>query len=870
MSRPFLRKALKTLFRTTLIVVVVLGVIPFLLDIGPVQRFVQNRLHHRFEAALSHALGRSVKGGNIDFTTLSGFGFNMENVSVGEAEGFGPEHFLYAENVHFVLGWHSFVSGHFELSRIVLTGASINLVRNPEGHWNFETWFSNYRQTPDAPTGESGVAARAPAESFGGLPFNVYFDGDRINFKDLAGSSEKKVFFLSEISGKMGPAWFSNGIDFDLRLKLSRTDVPMENSGLLRVSGSLGPFRSASLWPTVVQGQMRLEKFPYSDMVALLSGRTTYLHGLFDGRASFLGQLNQNIRVNGQLDLVDLHSWVAVPRDKFTSASLAFSKADVDIGRSISLSDGRLRVGSSEITLKATLDHFADPQLDLTAKGPQVHLNDILEFLRGFSNRIPADTRLEHDVRVDYHLEGPWHQVQASAHLAFTGGQIQSRQLTRPAAFSPFSAGYESGALFWDPIRFVSKSGGTFSINGALTEIFGRRKLAFQATGRDAELQEIEGIGRSLGLWPTPAGVSGAADFSLQWAPARKPPHAATLTGSLNARSLSVKFSDNNVVWIAAAKLEARDGISRLSFTKANWGRSVASGNLQFPQLDFHHAQVNLNASFLDVDELLNLGFDAHARLSAPFPSSSVTFNAPTPALGPTLDWTGKISSIWLYFNKLQVTKFHSDFAMEDRIFRLDNFSVDAYSGKSRGRFILDWQNDQPRMHAQGHAENVKLDALLNLLTPLGPAGVGRVTGDYSMSAEKGRNQPWEKTLTAHVVATIKNLENSGLKIPAGVRDISTRLKLHPTPDAKQSPFTLNLDLDYGEDEIKINDARLSRSDVVGSFSGVCSKKLDLDLSGTVESTSGKRGLTLAPVLVGIQGPINEAQIVLTSPQRTH
>ncbi len=863
MNRTFLRRAFKTTFRVLLIAIIVLAVIPLLLDIDPIQRFVQRRLHHRIEAALTRALGRPVKGGNIDFTTLSGVGLNLENASIGEAPGFGLEPFVYAENIHFVLSLHSLISGRLELSRIALTRASINLVRDAQGRWNFETWFSSGPPAVSSPVKNSAAGSvpvtRSAARS--SLPMKIDFDADRINFKDLAKFSEKNVVYLSDVTGTVSPAWFSNGIDFDLRLKPSRTDVPMENSGEIRVTGSLGPFRSASLWPAVIQGQVRMQRFPYSDMVALLTGRLTYLHGIFDARTSFRGQLNDRIRMNGRVDLMDLHTWAVVPREGYTSASLTISRADLQIGKEISLSEGTLRIGSSEIKLEATLSHLPTAQLDLTASTDGMHLEDALDFARGFTNRFSPEMQVLRDARVQYHLSGPWDNPHASAQLQFTGGEIRSPYLTAPAAFSAFGATYEDGTLFWDPIRFEAKGGHSFQVSGSLSDLSTTRRLLFQSSGHDASMQEMEGVARSFGIWPTAASVAGLCDFSLQWGPGHKRGSPSILAGHLNARNVTLKIGSSDDVHVAAAHFETQSDVSELSVTKLNWGRSVASATWQFPGLDFHRARVDVNASFLDVGELARLGQQAQRRLSPPSSSAGSEMTGSTARPSRIFNWNGKISSVWLYLDNLQVTRFQSAFILGDRFFRLDDFATDAYGGKSKGQFLMDWHGNQRLLHAEGQVENMKADSLMNMLTNLGPTVQGRVNGDFSLSADKGVGQPWLASVTAHVRATVKNLENAGLKIPPNLSDIQTRLDLPAS--SNDLPLTLYLDLDYGQDEIKVNEARLTQNDFNGVFTGTCSKKLDLDITGSVDKVASKKNLSAAPVSLSIHGPLKQPEIII-------
>lgn len=872
MSKDSIKKILKKALKYALVLLGILILISGLLDITPINKFLQNRFQHRLEAALSQALGRSVKGGNLDFTILSGLGFNMEGVSISEAPGFGGEQFLYAEKIHFVLSWNSFLARKFELSRITLTRASINLVRNGEGRWNIEAWFSGSGTNRESPPATGLGQTRIPSASgaIHPLVIKIYFDTDRINFKDLSGTLEKKVIILAEVNGKIEPAWFSNGIDFDLKMKPSRTDVSMENSGFVRVTGSLGPFRNSSLWSAVIQGQARLEKFPYSDVVAIVTGRATDLHGLLDGRASFLGPLSELIRVRGQIDLVDLHSRSALPREKYKSASLVFSKLDLKPGESFSLSEASLSVGTSQMMVKGKVDRFPVPQVKLDVESEKIQMEDLLNVVRGFTVRLPDRTHLLGEAKMEFHLTGSWNSPVAAGQMGFSQGQIQSQWLSKPMDYAPFSASLDGDGVSWDAIQFGDRENQTLSLSGSIADIKGIGRLSVEAVGREVGMDRVESILRSFGLWSPPVRVEGMVDFSIRWGPSHKLGGRPLLTASVNARNITVKLGTPDAIRVASARFESKNDLAQLNAIKVNWGRSVTSGSMQFSGLDFHRAQVSLSANFLDVNELLRLGTEARNFLLSQRAETRLPTIDFSRTATPAFSWFGKLTSPWLYFRQLQVTNLRSDFKLEKQALQLNDFAFDAYGGKSKGNLRLDWESGQPRLHVEGIAENVRLDSLLNLSTPLGPAVKGRASGEFTLTGEKVKGQDWRKSLMTHVRISIRDLENVSLKIPSSLADLRSRLNLSPSPASKDSPMTLDLNFDLTPERVKITQARLTRSDFIGTFSGGCSRKLDLDLSGSVEKIVSKKSPPSTSIAVIIQGSLDQAEVTVKGQNPPH
>ncbi|MBZ5552979.1 MAG: AsmA family protein [Acidobacteriia bacterium] len=863
MNRSSFKKVFKKTLRVAVILLLVVVILSFIVDITPIHDFLINRFSRRIETALTHAMGRSVKGINLNFTVISGLGFNLENVYVEEAPGFGSEPFLYADRVHFVVSWRSLLLGRFELSRITLRQASLNLVRNAEGRWNFETWFAGSVPPPAEATipGPRAQGRPSPPGTIRPLPLRIYLDGDRINFKDLSGPYEKKVFILTEVTGKIEPAWFSNGIDFDVKMKPTRTDVAMENSGSLRLNGSLGPFPTSSFWSAGIQGQARLEKFPYSDVFSLLTGRTTYLHGLFDGRASFNGPLNGPLHLSGAVDLLDLHSWAALPREQFHSATLQFPHADLRIGGSFTISGALLVVGTSQFTVTGGLDRLSRPAMDFMVVSEKFMLDDALNVARGFTSRIPPETHLRGEAKVEYRLTGPWGSPVMSGRISSPEGRMESRFLASPVTFGPVKISLADRVLAWDSIEVGNRRQPPVQFRGSLANLFAPPQWTLEMTGSEVEIEGLEKIGRSLGFWPLAPRAEGVADFALHWGIGKKPADRASLTGSFSGHDITLHPEGANDLHMDAVKYEGKNDASLLTVTRLTWGASMASGNLQFHGLDYRQGEARLSASVLDVGELLQLGIQAGIRFEGT-PSG----NAPPSSRRSDFHWTGTLSAMTLQFNRLRVNNLRSDFEVLRHSLLLDRFSLEAYGGSSQGHLHLDWPEGRPRMRVEGNAENMNLDTLTALLTPMDSVVEGNVSGEYAFTGEKQKGQSWRDALSGHVRASVRDLRNVGLKIPLAAAELRSRLNISSSAVPRDTPFTLDLDLDYTPETIKIGHAHLMRGDFKGTFSGTCSRTLELDLAGTAEKSAPRKGHPATPIPISIRGPVDHVQITLTGP----
>ena len=120
-----------------------------------------NRVHRRIADSISQSIGRPVRMSSIKLRLLPRPGFEIADFVVEDDPAFGAEPILRSSQVVASVRLLPLWRGRLEIARIAFEEPSVNLVRNREGHWNFDSLLSQAAQIPKAPTGE-----RHP----GGLP----------------------------------------------------------------------------------------------------------------------------------------------------------------------------------------------------------------------------------------------------------------------------------------------------------------------------------------------------------------------------------------------------------------------------------------------------------------------------------------------------------------------------------------------------------------------------------------------------------------------------------------------------------------------------------------------------------------------------
>ena len=113
-----------------------------------------NRVHRRIADSISQAIGRPVRMSSIKLRLLPRPGFEIADFVVEDDPAFGAEPILRSSQVVASVRLLPLWSGRLEIARIAFDEPSVNLVRNREGRWNFNTLLSQAAQIPKAPTGE--------------------------------------------------------------------------------------------------------------------------------------------------------------------------------------------------------------------------------------------------------------------------------------------------------------------------------------------------------------------------------------------------------------------------------------------------------------------------------------------------------------------------------------------------------------------------------------------------------------------------------------------------------------------------------------------------------------------------------------------
>lgn len=245
-------------------------VLPPLINIG--------RYHRRIAALISRSIGRPVHMSSVSLRLFPMPAVEMPNFVVEEEPGFGAEPVLRSDSVIAYLRLSSLWRGRLEIARIHFDDASVNLVRSPNGAWNFASILVQAAHSSTAPTGQRrpGPAPRFPY---------IEATNARINFKE--GNEKKPFSFLNaDLS-----VWLDNpeqwGVHFKAQPVRTDLDLDLADSGILRVDGTFR--RAATLSEMPLALNARWTAAPLGQLSRLVLGRDIGWRGNLDFQAVIRG-----------------------------------------------------------------------------------------------------------------------------------------------------------------------------------------------------------------------------------------------------------------------------------------------------------------------------------------------------------------------------------------------------------------------------------------------------------------------------------------------------------------------------------------------------------------------------------------------------
>ena len=408
-------------------------------------------------ARLAKSFGRPVEVGHFAFSLLGGPTLEADSVSVAEDPHFGQEYFLRADQLTAGLRWAALLRGRVEFGSLLLTRPSLNLVHNPDGHWNIESWLP----PAGGPVGLAGSAA-GPAIHTAGDPVterlrHIDVEGGRINFKLQA---DKLPFALTEVGGHLDQDTAGRW-SLDLTANPMRTSVALQDAGSLTLRGTIAG-TSERLRPAALT--LTWSDASLADGLRLAGGRDFGVRGTFaaDLTARIANSPSSspsqsaaaNWTIGGNIRFAGIHRWDLAGRTVNPAVNFSFVAAwrpgepQLQISRWIAASP------HSRVEAVGAVDwsNGFHPRAQIASS--HIAFDDLLAWARAFAPSIADDLAIDGSIGVEATL-ADWPPRIEHLELASEGATLRTQGSPAPLHIGRIVAGLQRSELVLAPVSIT-------------------------------------------------------------------------------------------------------------------------------------------------------------------------------------------------------------------------------------------------------------------------------------------------------------------------------------------------------------------------------------------------------------------------------
>lgn len=360
-------KALKIAGIVIVVLLLIVITIPFLINV--------NSFRPKLESALTEALGREVKVGNLSLSILSG-SVSAEDLSIADDPAFSKDPFIRAKSLKVGVEVMPLIfSKKLHVTDITLDKPEIALLRDASGKWNFSSLGSKNAAKPAAPSEPSST----PDLSVSKLDVK---DG-RLSVNRANSSIKPHVYDNVDISVR----------DFSPKSQFPYTiSANLPAGGTVKLDGKAGPINSADVSASPIDAKIDLKGL---DLTA--SGFVEPSTGIA-GVADFDGTLNSDgrvLRTSGTLKADKLK--LAVKGTPATQPVTVKYATDFDLQKQGgTLTQGDVSLGKALAKLTGTYQSQGESTiLNMKLNADGMPVDDLQAMLPALGIILPSGSKLQ-------------------------------------------------------------------------------------------------------------------------------------------------------------------------------------------------------------------------------------------------------------------------------------------------------------------------------------------------------------------------------------------------------------------------------------------------------------------------------------------
>jgi AsmA protein len=446
-----------------IVAVIVIAVVVVLAVFNP------NDYKATIQTKLEQQLGRKVSLGDMSLGILP-LRFKVANLSIADDPKFSNDPFIQTQLLSVSVKLMPLLSKSVEVDSLNLGRPNVNLIRNPQGVWNFASLgqTSATEAAPPAKTSAPSAAAAktapAPASSsssqqgfsLGELAIN---DG-QVAITDQQDKRPKTVY--DHIDIKLTD--FAPTTPFNIEASVRLPGAGNQEVGL---KGKGGPLSHDNPATTPFKGSLDLKNVQIAGLQKFLqSPALVNTDGVLSGHMDIANE-NGKMSANGQmtLDKPKLHGIdVGYPINADYSVSEDVPNDLLHIDK------GAIKLGQTPLNVTGTVNHKPTPaQLDVTLKADNVAIAEIARLAAAAGIAFAPGTTVNGQINANIKAQGSADKPALNGTIAGSNIQVSGKEIAKPVEVKAINIALTPTEIHSD--NFNVTSGGTtaavqFSVKG--------------------------------------------------------------------------------------------------------------------------------------------------------------------------------------------------------------------------------------------------------------------------------------------------------------------------------------------------------------------------------------------------------------------
>jgi len=686
------------------IVVVVTLALPHLIDV--------NQYRGQIQAQLQQRLNRPVQLGEMQLGVFP-LRVDVKNVVIGDDPSYQSKvPFAQVSELDVSIALLPLLAKNIQVDSLELKQAKIEIIRNPQGLWNFSTADNAPVPAQQAPPARPQAPAKqalppsAPPTSGGFSLAELKVTDSQIAITDYQKHQARVVYDHIDVTLRD----YSPGKPFTLD---ATAHLPGSGAQTVQLSGDGGPVNNADFASTPFKGKIKLKEVSISGLqkflnVAALQGTEAVISG-----SANMANAGGKMAASGSLKL---ESTVIRSVAVGYPISADFDLTDDLANDVLQIKQGALKLGSTPLSISGMINTHANPSVvDVDLSATNASIQEVARLAAAFGVAFSPNTKIVGELTAKIHAQGP------TDHLALNGN-LNGRNLEITGSGIPQPVRVPAMDLAMTPQQiqsnnFTARSGGTtLAVQMTLSQYTGNSP-SVDATIKavNGRVDELLGIAKAYGVSAV-EGISGSGNISLDVHATGpiKNTDAMNFSGTGALQNASLKMpSLNQPLHVRNMNMQFTQNSVNLTNLAASLGSTNASGSLSIANFQAPRLTFALTADKVNVVELEQItggsGQKAPAKKRADaswslIPRADASPAAAQPSLLQSTTGSGSIAVGSILYQQTELTNVHANVQLDHGVIRLNPLTSQIYGGQENGSVTVD-----TRPNPMTYAVNAKL-----------------------------------------------------------------------------------------------------------------------------------------------------------------